>query len=51
MNIYMVQITLLSLCMYIVLLFMIGFGVHRGYAGIHHTIGIIGQYGGIHIIA
>jgi hypothetical protein len=30
---------------------MIGSGAHHGFAGIHLSIGIIGQYGGIHITA
>ena len=30
---------------------MIGSGDHRGYAGIHHSIGTIGQYGGVHTTA
>lgn len=51
MNISMVQIILSNRCIYIVLLYMIGFGVHHGYVGIRHSTGIIGQRGGIHTIA
>lgn len=47
----MVRIILSNLCIYIVLLYMIGFGDHLGFVGIRLSTGIIGQHGGIHIIA
>lgn len=51
MNIYTAQIILLNLYISTNQLFMIGSGVHLGYAGIPLTTGGIGQDGGIHTTA